>query len=63
MHTILARGVELVQDPTPESGEVLAVETRTRAEVQAALVDGRIDHALVVVAFAHLAFRSSQLTA
>jgi ADP-ribose diphosphatase len=63
LHTILARGVELTQPPAPDSGEVLAVETRPFAEVQRALVDGRIEHALVVVAFAHLAFRTCELTA
>jgi len=63
LHTILARGVARTHDPTPDDGEVLAVETRPFAEVQQALVDGRIDHALVVVAFAHLAFRACELTA
>jgi 8-oxo-dGTP pyrophosphatase MutT (NUDIX family) len=57
LHTFLARGASLVAKPAPDAGEVLEVETRTLAEVRDALVAGQIDHALVVTAFAHLAFR------
>jgi 8-oxo-dGTP pyrophosphatase MutT (NUDIX family) len=63
LHSVLARGVALTRAPAPDDGEVLAVETATFAEVRRALVEGRIDHALVVVAFAHLAFRTCELTA
>jgi ADP-ribose pyrophosphatase len=38
----------------PDDGEVLAVETASLAEVEAMLRDGRIDHALVAVAFGQL---------
>jgi ADP-ribose pyrophosphatase len=38
----------------PDDGEVLAVETAALAEVEAMLRDGRIDHALVAVAFGQL---------
>ena len=51
LHTFLAEGCvregELVQDP----GEDIEVVLRTEAEVAAALANGSIDHALVVVAF------------
>jgi ADP-ribose pyrophosphatase len=40
----------------PDDGEVLAVETAALAEVEAMLRDGRIDHALVAVAFGQLLF-------
>jgi ADP-ribose pyrophosphatase len=63
LYTVLARGVALTQPPTPDDGEVLAVETASLADCQRRLVDGEIDHALVVVAFAHLALRRCDLGA
>lgn len=63
LYTVLARGVAPSQPPTPDDGEVLAVETASLAECQRRLVDGEIDHALVVVAFAHLALRHGELRA
>ena len=57
LHTWLAEDATATSAPTPEPGEVLDVLTASRAEVTAMLRDGRIDHALVVVAFAHLALR------
>ena len=39
-----------------DAGEVIDVELASWDEVQAMLRDGRIDHALVLTAFAHLAF-------
>lgn len=61
LFTVLARGVALTQAPTPDDGEVLEVHTQTLAECQRRLLDGDIEHALVVVAFAHLAFRHAAL--
>jgi ADP-ribose pyrophosphatase len=61
LYTVLARGVTLTQPATPDEGEVLAVETMPLAECQARLVAGEIEHALVVVAFAHLALRQHAL--
>jgi len=58
LHSFLA----LDAVPTPgggqrlDSSEVIDLELATLPEVQAMLRDGRIDHALVVDAFAHLAF-------
>lgn len=63
LYTVLIRGAALAQAATPDAGEVLAVETATLAECQRLLVDGAIEHALVVVAFAHLALRTSELKA
>ncbi len=63
LYTVLARGVALTGPPTPDDGELLSVETATLAECQRRLLDGEIDHALVMVAFAHLALRSCDLGA
>jgi 8-oxo-dGTP pyrophosphatase MutT (NUDIX family) len=61
LYTVLARGVARTQRATPDDGEVLAVETMSLADCQRRLVDGDIEHALVVVAFAHLALRQHAL--
>jgi 8-oxo-dGTP pyrophosphatase MutT (NUDIX family) len=63
LYTVLARGVAQTQAPTPDDGEALAVETASLADCQRRLVAGEIDHALVVVAFAHLALRGGELRA
>jgi len=63
LFTVLARGVARTQPATPDAGEVLAVETATLAECRRRLLAGDIDHALVVVAFAHLALRQHELAA
>lgn len=49
------------QPPTPDESEVLTVETASLAECRRLILDGEIDHALVVVGFAHLALRRSDL--
>jgi 8-oxo-dGTP pyrophosphatase MutT (NUDIX family) len=58
LHTILVRGVEKLEEPEPEGDEILHVFTAPLAEVRERLVTGEVEHALVVVAFAHLAFRN-----
>ena len=63
LHTILALDVELQEHPEPEGDEILDVFTAPLSEVQEKLVTGDVEHALVVVAFAHLAFRQCQLKA
>ena len=57
LHTFVAYDAVQTQAPRPEGSEVIEVSTATLAECHAAIRDGRIDHALVVVAFAHLQFR------
>jgi ADP-ribose pyrophosphatase len=57
LYTFLARDAVQTSPPRPEGSEVIAVETATLAECHAAIRDGRIDHALVIAAFAHLAFQ------
>lgn len=61
LYTVLARGVARTQPPTPDDGEVLAVETASLADCRRLILAGEIEHALVVVAFAHLALRSGDL--
>lgn len=63
LYTVLARGVTRSRPPEPDPSEVITVETATLAECQRRLVSGEIDHALVVVAFAHLALRRGALAA
>ena len=57
LHTFLALDAEQTTAPRPEGAEVIDVETATLDECHAAIRDGRIDHALVVAAFGHLALR------
>jgi len=59
LYTVVVRGVARTQPPSPDDGEVLEVSTATLAECQRWLRDGTIEHALVVVAFAHLALRDA----
>lgn len=56
LHTFLARGAEATGARHLDAGEVIDVELQPWGEVRAMLRDGRIDHALVLSAFAHLAF-------
>jgi 8-oxo-dGTP pyrophosphatase MutT (NUDIX family) len=63
LYTALARGVVRTQPPRLDDGEVIATETASLAECQRRLLSGEIDHALVVVAFAHLALRQGALSA
>jgi 8-oxo-dGTP pyrophosphatase MutT (NUDIX family) len=56
LHTFLALDATPTTAPRPDGGEVLTIATAPLTEVLAMLRDGRIDHALVVTAFAHLAF-------
>jgi 8-oxo-dGTP pyrophosphatase MutT (NUDIX family) len=57
LYTFLARDAVQTAPPRPEGSEVIAVATMTLAECHAAIREGRIDHALVIAAFAHLAFQ------
>jgi ADP-ribose diphosphatase len=61
LHTMLALGVVQTESVTPDEGEVIEVSTATLAQVQDKLLSGEVDHALVVAAFGHLAFRLCNL--
>jgi 8-oxo-dGTP pyrophosphatase MutT (NUDIX family) len=61
LHSFLALDAEPTTSPKPDGGEVLRIETAPLDDVHAMLRDGRIDHALVVDAFAHLAFELGTL--
>jgi 8-oxo-dGTP pyrophosphatase MutT (NUDIX family) len=56
LHSFLAEDAEPRVAQRLDGGEVITLETPSLAEVHAMLRDGRIDHALVIAAFAHLAF-------
>jgi ADP-ribose pyrophosphatase len=57
LYTFLAEGAVQTSPQHLEGSEVIDLHVTTLAECNAAIRDGRIDHALVVAAFAHLAFR------
>ncbi|CAN5592641.1 NUDIX hydrolase [soil metagenome] len=57
LYTFLATNAVQTGAARLEGSEVIETETATLADCHAAIRDGRIDHALVVTAFAHLAFR------
>jgi hypothetical protein len=63
LYTVLIRGVVRTLELELDDGEHIAVETATLAEVQAKIVSGDIDHALVVTAFGHLALRHGVMRA
>jgi ADP-ribose pyrophosphatase len=57
LYTFLAEGAVQTGPQRLEGSEVIDLHVATLADCHAAIRDGRIDHALVVAAFAHLAFR------
>jgi ADP-ribose pyrophosphatase len=57
LYTFLAEGAVQTGPQRLEGSEVIDLHVTTLADCHAAIRDGRIDHALVVAAFAHLAFR------
>jgi len=61
LHSYLAVDARPTAPPRPDGSEVLALETRSLADVQAMLRSGEIDHALVIAAFAHLALELGTL--
>jgi len=61
LHSYLALDAEPTSAPRPDGNEVIALETVPLSDVRTLLRDGRIDHALVIAAFAHLAFELHDL--
>ncbi len=59
--TIFAEGVERTHEPDPGPGEVVSVQLATFDEIRERLIAGDVTHALVVTAFAQLAFRADKL--
>jgi 8-oxo-dGTP pyrophosphatase MutT (NUDIX family) len=62
LHTWLAFDAAVTQPVALDGGEVISTFTAPMTDVIAMLRDGRIDHALVVAAFAHLAFAGQLAT-
>jgi 8-oxo-dGTP pyrophosphatase MutT (NUDIX family) len=61
IHTFLARDVELRQKPVIESTEHTVVRLVSLADVPSLIIDGTINHALVVVGFHWLALSGQRL--
>lgn len=61
LHSYLALGAEPTGGQRLDGNEVLALDLIPLPEVHAMLRSGRIDHALVINAFAHLAFEQAAL--
>jgi ADP-ribose pyrophosphatase len=58
LHTYLATGAAQTQEPHFDGSELIEIDTASLDECYAMVRDGRIEHALVVAAFGHLALRS-----
>ena len=61
LHSFLALDAQPTHDMHLDGNEVLALDVTPLADVQAMLRSGRIEHALVVAAFAHLALELVEL--
>jgi 8-oxo-dGTP pyrophosphatase MutT (NUDIX family) len=61
LHSYLALDARPTRPTRFDSSEVIAIDTAPLSEVRTMLRDGRIDHALVIAAFAHLAFELGDL--
>jgi 8-oxo-dGTP pyrophosphatase MutT (NUDIX family) len=61
LHSYLAEDAEPTVSQRLDGGEVVSLEIAPLPEVHAMLRDGRIDHALVIAAFGHLAFELPEL--
>jgi ADP-ribose diphosphatase len=61
LYSFLALDAEPTQVAAFDGNEVMATETAALADVKRMLRDGTIDHALVITAFAHLAFGAGDL--
>lgn len=61
LHTWLALDAQPTTACEPDPGEVITVFTAPPADVTCMLRDGRIDHALVVAAFAHLLLAAGEI--
>jgi ADP-ribose pyrophosphatase len=59
LHSFLARDCVRTQAQRLDGSEVIDVELATLADCHRAIRVGRIDHALVIVAFAHLALENA----
>ena len=61
LHTYVALDAKPTAPQRFDSSEVIELQTAPLADVRLMLRDGRIDHALVITAFAHLAFELHDL--
>ena len=61
LHSYLALDARCTAETRFDSSEVIELQTAPLSEVRTMLRDGRIDHALVMAAFGHLAFELHDL--
>lgn len=61
LHTYLALDAEKTAETAFDDSEVIEISTLPLGRVQELMVRGEVDHALVLVAFAHLAFQGNEL--
>jgi 8-oxo-dGTP pyrophosphatase MutT (NUDIX family) len=61
LHSYLALDATRTMAPRPDGGEVIETSTLPLGRIQELIRSGRIDHALVLVAFAHLAMEVGEL--
>lgn len=61
LHSYVALDARKTHEPELDSSEVVSVSTMPLREVTMLLRQGAIEHALVVAAFGHLAFRLTEL--
>ncbi len=59
--TVLLKGCRKISEAQLDSGEQIEVDLMKTPDLRAALHDGRIEHALVIAAFAHLALKDGSL--
>lgn len=61
LHSFLALDAACTAAPRLDGNEVIALETVALSEMRTLLREGKIEHALVIAAFAHLAFELGDL--
>jgi 8-oxo-dGTP pyrophosphatase MutT (NUDIX family) len=59
-HTFLARGIQKVTKPTPDQTEDIEVVLIPLVDIPKLILEGKIDHAMVITAFTHYFLRNPE---
>jgi ADP-ribose pyrophosphatase len=59
-HTFLARDIQKVTKPTPDQTEDIEVVLIPLVDIPKLILEGKIDHAMVITAFTHYFLRNSE---
>jgi len=59
-HTFLARGIQKVTEPTPDQTEDIEVVLIPLTNIPKLILEGKIDHAMVITAFTHYFLRNPE---